>query len=63
MYFYFLDKKDAIRLMKEIDDRLGVPLKEKSYGGNCHIYDYGNPSDPFHNVWVIYSTMYLFYER
>lgn len=38
--------------MKHIDPKLGVPLPEKDYGGNCRLYDYDNPQDPFHNIWV-----------
>jgi phosphatidylserine synthase 2 len=39
-------------LLKHIDSKLGVPLEEKNYGGNCRIYDEDVPEDPFHNVWV-----------
>lgn len=38
--------------MKYIDPHLGVPLPERDYGGNCLIYDPGNGTDPFHNIWV-----------
>lgn len=38
--------------MKYIDPNLGVPLPERDYGGNCLIYDPGNTTDPFHNIWV-----------
>lgn len=38
--------------MKYIDPRLGVALPERDYGGNCLIYDPGNTTDPFHNLWV-----------
>lgn len=38
--------------MKYIDPKLGVPLPERDYGGNCLIYDPGNTSDPLHNLWV-----------
>lgn len=44
--------------MKFIDPNLGVPLPERDYGGNCLIYDPGNGTDPFHNIWVrcLYSV-------
>lgn len=38
--------------MKYIDPKLGVPLPERDYGGNCLMYDPGNTTDPFHNIWV-----------
>lgn len=38
--------------MKYIDPKLGVPLPERDYGGNCLLYDPGNTTDPFHNIWV-----------
>ena len=38
--------------MKNIDPTLGTPLPEKDYGGNCLLYDTGNPDDPYHNIWV-----------
>ncbi|MGH0127358.1 UNVERIFIED_CONTAM: hypothetical protein FKN15_039388 [Acipenser sinensis] len=37
--------------MKFIDPKLGVPLPEKGYGGNCLLYDPGDKTDPFHNIW------------
>jgi len=43
---------DGRQFMKYIDPHLGVPLPERDYGGNCLIYDPGNETDPFHNVWV-----------
>lgn len=43
--------KDARLLLKHIDPTLGEKLEEKSYGGNCRIYDPDVPMDPFHNVW------------
>lgn len=44
--------QDGRQFMKYIDPHLGVPLPERDYGGNCLIYDPGNESDPFHNIWV-----------
>ncbi|KAJ9598252.1 hypothetical protein L9F63_011073 [Diploptera punctata] len=51
IFVLFQTKKDAINLLKHIDSKLGVPLEEKSYGGNCRIYDEDEPDDPFHNIW------------
>uniref|UniRef100_A0A3P8R912 Phosphatidylserine synthase n=2 Tax=Astatotilapia calliptera TaxID=8154 RepID=A0A3P8R912_ASTCA len=42
---------DGRQFMKYIDPKLGVPLPERDYGGNCLIYDPGNTTDPFHNIW------------
>lgn len=44
--------QDGRQFLKYVDPRLGVPLPERDYGGNCLIYDAHNESDPFHNVWV-----------
>jgi hypothetical protein len=52
IYFYFQTKSDAIHLLQHIDSKLGVPLAERSYGGNCRIYDQDVPEDPFHNIYV-----------
>lgn len=43
---------DGRQFMKYIDPKLGVPLPERDYGGNCLMYDPGNTTDPFHNIWV-----------
>lgn len=43
---------DGRQFLKYVDPRLGVPLPERDYGGNCLIYDADNETDPFHNVWV-----------
>lgn len=43
---------DGRQFMKYIDPKLGVALPERDYGGNCLIYDPGNITDPFHNLWV-----------
>lgn len=50
IFMLFQTKKDAISLLSHIDSSLGKPLEEKSYGGNCRIYD-TDAADPFHNVW------------
>ncbi|CAL4090845.1 unnamed protein product, partial [Meganyctiphanes norvegica] len=39
------------QLFKHIDPKLGEPLTEKSYGGNCLLYDADTPEDPYHNIW------------
>lgn len=44
--------QDGRQFLKYVDPRLGVPLPERDYGGNCLIYDPGNETDPFHNIWV-----------
>ncbi|XP_052801197.1 phosphatidylserine synthase 2-like [Mya arenaria] len=51
VYLLFQSPADARALMKHIDPRLGVPLPEKDYGGNCLIYDADKPEDPWHNFW------------
>ncbi|XP_068964050.1 phosphatidylserine synthase 2 isoform X1 [Petaurus breviceps papuanus] len=42
---------DGRQFLKYIDPKLGVPLPERDYGGNCLIYDPDNKTDPFHNIW------------
>lgn len=57
---------DGRQFMKYIDPKLGVALPERDYGGNCLIYDPGNITDPFHNLWVrrlFISFKLLFYFR
>lgn len=44
--------QDGRQFLKYVDPRLGVPLPERDYGGNCLIYDADNKTDPFHNIWV-----------
>ncbi|XP_029412663.1 phosphatidylserine synthase 2 isoform X3 [Nannospalax galili] len=43
--------QDGRQFLKYVDPRLGVPLPERDYGGNCLIYDADNNTDPFHNIW------------
>jgi len=50
VFLIFQTVDDARGLMVHFDDTLGKPLPEKSYGGNCLIYD-ANNTDPFHNLW------------
>ena len=35
---------------KFLDENLGEPIPEKDYGGNCRIYDFDNPTNPYHNI-------------
>lgn len=50
---------DGRQFMKYIDPKLGVPLPERDYGGNCLLYDPGNTTDPFHNIWVRLRFLWL----
>lgn len=58
--FYFLlqSASGARQLLKHIDPRLGEPMEEKDYGGNCHLYDHDRPDDPFHNIKVSGRTRF-----
>ncbi|XP_046500149.1 phosphatidylserine synthase 2 isoform X2 [Equus quagga] len=51
IFILFQTVQDGRQFLKYVDPRLGVPLPERDYGGNCLIYDADNESDPFHNVW------------
>ncbi|XP_016099477.1 phosphatidylserine synthase 2 [Sinocyclocheilus grahami] len=51
IFILFQTVHDGRQFMKYIDPKLGVPLPERGYGGNCLIYDPGHPADPFHNIW------------
>nr|XP_035939534.1 phosphatidylserine synthase 2 isoform X2 [Halichoerus grypus]XP_035939535.1 phosphatidylserine synthase 2 isoform X2 [Halichoerus grypus] len=51
IFILFQTVQDGRQFLKYVDPRLGVPLPERDYGGNCLIYDAHNESDPFHNVW------------
>ncbi|XP_065491792.1 phosphatidylserine synthase 2 isoform X1 [Caloenas nicobarica] len=51
IFILFQTVQDGRQFMKYIDPHLGVPLPERDYGGNCLIYDPGNDTDPFHNIW------------
>ena len=53
---------DARLLMRHVDPDLGRPLPEKSYGGNCYIYDKERPDDPFHNFWVLMNITFGRYQ-
>ncbi|PVD33310.1 hypothetical protein C0Q70_04563 [Pomacea canaliculata] len=49
VFLLFQTVDDARQLMKHFDDKLGKPLPEKDYGGNCFIYD-SNHTNPWHNL-------------
>ncbi|XP_029652149.1 phosphatidylserine synthase 2 [Octopus sinensis] len=49
VFLLFQTVHDARQLMTHLDPKLGSPLPEKDYGGNCYIFD-SNHSDPFHNL-------------
>ncbi|XP_058858030.1 phosphatidylserine synthase 2 isoform X1 [Acipenser ruthenus] len=51
IFILFQTVHDGRQFMKFIDPKLGVPLPEKGYGGNCLLYDPGDKTDPFHNIW------------
>ncbi|MEE6499376.1 hypothetical protein FKM82_003427 [Ascaphus truei] len=51
IFILFQTVHDGRQFMKFIDPKLGVPLPERDYGGNCLIYDPGNETDPYHNLW------------
>ncbi|CAN0424427.1 unnamed protein product [Lampetra fluviatilis] len=51
IFILFQSVNDGRQFMKFIDPRLGVPLPERDYGGNCLIYDPENEEDPWHNIW------------
>ncbi|KAM4018106.1 phosphatidylserine synthase 2 isoform 2-T2 [Anomaloglossus baeobatrachus] len=51
IFILFQTVHDGRHFMKFIDPKLGVPLPERDYGGNCLIYDPNNKTDPYHNLW------------
>ena len=50
IFVLFQSPNDARGLLKYLDDNLGEPIPEKDYGGNCRLYDWEKPNDPFHNL-------------
>ena len=50
IFVLFQSAKDARKLLKFLDENLGEPIPEKDYGGNCRIYDFDNPTNPYHNI-------------
>ncbi len=56
VYMLFLDTGAARESLKIFDQSLGVPLEERSYGGDCRLYTPENPHSKFNNlketIWV-----------
>ncbi|KAK8377432.1 hypothetical protein O3P69_013812 [Scylla paramamosain] len=50
IFVLYQSASGARQLLKHIDPKLGEPMEEKDYGGNCHLYDHERPDDPFHNI-------------
>lgn len=50
IFVLFQTVDNARKLLTFFDESLGKSLPEKSYGGNCLIYDPSVPEDPFHNL-------------
>ncbi|CAH1256392.1 PTDSS2 [Branchiostoma lanceolatum] len=51
IFVLFQTVDDARQLMKYLDESLGEPLPEQSYGGNCLLWDPDHPQGPLHNLW------------
>nr|XP_045618708.1 phosphatidylserine synthase 2-like isoform X1 [Procambarus clarkii] len=51
IFMLYQSASGARQLLKHIDPKLGKPMEEKDYGGNCRLYDDDNPEDPYHNIW------------
>ncbi|KAI8481704.1 Phosphatidylserine synthase 2 [Branchiostoma belcheri] len=51
IFVLFQTVDDARQLMKYLDESLGEPLPEQSYGGNCLLWDPDHPQGPLHNFW------------
>lgn len=50
-FLLFLDKKNMQFVLKNIfDDRLGVPLPDKSYADDCRVFTPENPTSYFYNI-------------
>lgn len=50
IFVLYQSASGARQLLKHIDPKLGEPMEEKDYGGNCRLYDHERPDDPFHNI-------------
>ncbi|CAH8834847.1 unnamed protein product [Trichobilharzia szidati] len=50
VFLLFQSVDDARQWLRYLDLELGKPLEEKDYGGNCRIYDWDTPDDPWHNI-------------
>ncbi|XP_066275656.1 phosphatidylserine synthase 2-like [Branchiostoma lanceolatum] len=51
IFVLFQTVDDARQLMKYLDESLGEPLPEQSYGGNCLLWDPDHSQGPLHNLW------------
>lgn len=51
IFILFQTPKDARKLLKFVDKKLGEPNPERDYGGTCLVYDAQVPHNPYHNVW------------
>lgn len=52
MQNYFQTTDDARQLLKYLDEDLGKPLPEQSYGEDCRLYTPGHPNGSFHTFLV-----------
>ncbi|ESO97633.1 hypothetical protein LOTGIDRAFT_103737 [Lottia gigantea] len=50
VFLLFQTVDSARHILTHFDSSLGRPLPEKSYGGNCLIYDENMPDNPFHHL-------------
>ncbi len=50
IFILFQTPHDARQLLKYVDERLGEPIPEKDYGGNCKLYDDEVEANPYHNL-------------
>lgn len=48
----FQTTDDARQLLKYLDEDLGKPLPEQSYGEDCRLYTPGHPKGSFHTFLV-----------
>ncbi|XP_078356561.1 phosphatidylserine synthase 2-like, partial [Oculina patagonica] len=48
IFLLFQTADDARQLLKYLDDDLGKPLPEQSYGEDCRLYTPGHPKGSFH---------------
>ncbi|XP_066941622.1 phosphatidylserine synthase 2-like [Macrobrachium rosenbergii] len=51
IFMLYQSASGARQLLKHIDSKLGEPIEEKEYGGNCRLFDHEAPNDPYHNIW------------
>lgn len=50
--YLFQTVDNARQLLKYLDEDLGTPLPEQSYGEDCRLYTPGHPKGAFHNFLV-----------